>query len=126
MLLIFLSKAYTFLLMMYQVVEKTVEDQRFRAHLLQRIKAACIGVVVWNFDVAETDRFGWHDDYQPTGAWCQSDDSDFRQWNGINFQERAGWPKDFAPLLRSDAEIRPAHFAGQAGVIGAALAAAGA
>jgi polyphosphate glucokinase len=31
---------------------------------------------------------------------------------------------DFAPLLRSEARIRPAHFAGQAGVIGAALAAA--
>jgi polyphosphate glucokinase len=31
---------------------------------------------------------------------------------------------DFAPLLHSAAEIRPAHFAGQAGVIGAALAAA--
>ena len=31
---------------------------------------------------------------------------------------------DFAPLLRSDARIAPAHFAGQAGVIGAALAAA--
>lgn len=30
----------------------------------------------------------------------------------------------FAPLLRSTAEIRPAHFAGQAGVMGAALAAA--
>jgi polyphosphate glucokinase len=30
----------------------------------------------------------------------------------------------FAPLLQSDAEIRPAHFAGQAGVMGAALAAA--
>ena len=30
----------------------------------------------------------------------------------------------FAPLLKSDAEIRPAHFAGQAGVMGAALAAA--
>jgi polyphosphate glucokinase len=30
----------------------------------------------------------------------------------------------FAPLLRSNAEIRPAQFAGQAGVIGAALAAA--
>jgi polyphosphate glucokinase len=30
----------------------------------------------------------------------------------------------FASLLRSPAEIRPAHFAGQAGVIGAALAAA--
>jgi polyphosphate glucokinase len=29
----------------------------------------------------------------------------------------------FAPLLRSEAEIRPAHFAGQAGVMGAALAA---
>jgi polyphosphate glucokinase len=32
---------------------------------------------------------------------------------------------EFAPLLRSQAQIRPAHFAGQAGVIGAALAAAG-
>jgi polyphosphate glucokinase len=32
--------------------------------------------------------------------------------------------EDFAPLLRSEAEIRPAQFAGQAGVIGAALAAA--
>jgi polyphosphate glucokinase len=31
---------------------------------------------------------------------------------------------DFQPLLRSQAEIRPAQFAGQAGVIGAALAAA--
>jgi polyphosphate glucokinase len=31
---------------------------------------------------------------------------------------------EFASLLRVDAEIRPAHFAGQAGVIGAALAAA--
>ncbi len=31
---------------------------------------------------------------------------------------------EFASLLRSPAEIRPAHFAGQAGVIGAALAAA--
>jgi len=31
---------------------------------------------------------------------------------------------EFAPLLRSRAEIRAAHFAGQAGVIGAALAAA--
>jgi polyphosphate glucokinase len=31
---------------------------------------------------------------------------------------------DFAPLLHSEAQIRPAHFAGQAGVIGAALAAA--
>ena len=30
----------------------------------------------------------------------------------------------FAPLLKSDAEIRPAHFGGQAGVMGAALAAA--
>lgn len=30
----------------------------------------------------------------------------------------------FAPLLKSHAEIRPAHFAGQAGVMGAALAAA--
>lgn len=29
----------------------------------------------------------------------------------------------FAPLLKSQAEIRPAHFAGQAGVMGAALAA---
>jgi polyphosphate glucokinase len=32
---------------------------------------------------------------------------------------------EFAPLLKSEAQIRPAHFAGQAGVIGAALAAAG-
>ena len=32
---------------------------------------------------------------------------------------------EFAPLLRSEAQIRPAYFAGQAGVIGAALAAAG-
>jgi polyphosphate glucokinase len=32
---------------------------------------------------------------------------------------------EFAPLLQSAAEIRPAHYAGQAGVIGAALAAAG-
>ena len=31
---------------------------------------------------------------------------------------------EFAPLLQSGAQIRPAHFAGQAGVIGAALAAA--
>ena len=31
---------------------------------------------------------------------------------------------EFAPLLHSDAQIRPARFAGQAGVIGAALAAA--
>ena len=30
---------------------------------------------------------------------------------------------EFAPLLRSPAELRPAHFGGQAGVIGAALAA---
>jgi polyphosphate glucokinase len=30
----------------------------------------------------------------------------------------------FAPLLKAQAEIRPAHFAGQAGVMGAALAAA--
>jgi polyphosphate glucokinase len=33
---------------------------------------------------------------------------------------------EFSPLLHSQAQIRPAHFAGQAGVIGAALAAAGA
>jgi polyphosphate glucokinase len=32
---------------------------------------------------------------------------------------------EFAPLLRSSAEIRPAQFAGQAGVIGAALAVSG-
>jgi polyphosphate glucokinase len=32
---------------------------------------------------------------------------------------------EFAPLLHSDARILPAQFAGQAGVIGAALAAAG-
>lgn len=31
---------------------------------------------------------------------------------------------DFAPLLRCDAQVRPAHFGNQAGVIGAALAAA--
>jgi len=31
---------------------------------------------------------------------------------------------EFAPMLRSPAEIRPARFAGQAGVVGAALAAA--
>jgi len=31
---------------------------------------------------------------------------------------------EFAPLLHSPAELRPAHFAGQAGVVGAALAAA--
>jgi polyphosphate glucokinase len=31
---------------------------------------------------------------------------------------------EFAPLLRSAAELRPAHFTGQAGVVGAALAAA--
>jgi polyphosphate glucokinase len=30
---------------------------------------------------------------------------------------------EFAPLLHSEAEIRPAHFFGEAGVIGAALAA---
>jgi polyphosphate glucokinase len=30
---------------------------------------------------------------------------------------------EFAPLLRADAEVRPAHFVGEAGVIGAALAA---
>lgn len=30
---------------------------------------------------------------------------------------------EFAPLLKSPAELRPAHFAGQAGVVGAALAA---
>jgi polyphosphate glucokinase len=30
----------------------------------------------------------------------------------------------FAPLLRTEAEIRSAHFTGQAGVMGAALAAA--
>jgi polyphosphate glucokinase len=33
---------------------------------------------------------------------------------------------EFAPLLHSEAQIKPAAFAGQAGVIGAALAAAGA
>jgi polyphosphate glucokinase len=33
---------------------------------------------------------------------------------------------EFAPLLRAPAELRPAHFAGQAGVVGAALAAAAA
>ncbi|MBK7250264.1 MAG: ROK family protein [Gammaproteobacteria bacterium] len=32
---------------------------------------------------------------------------------------------EFGPLLRSAAELRPAHFAGQAGVLGAALAASG-
>ena len=32
--------------------------------------------------------------------------------------------EQFAPLLKSDAEIRPAHFGNQAGVMGAALAAA--
>ncbi len=32
----------------------------------------------------------------------------------------------FAPLLKSEAQIRPAHFGGQAGVMGAALAAAAA
>jgi polyphosphate glucokinase len=32
--------------------------------------------------------------------------------------------QEFAPLLKSPAELRPAHFAGQAGVVGAALAAA--
>jgi polyphosphate glucokinase len=32
--------------------------------------------------------------------------------------------QEFAPLLRSPAQLRPAHFAGQAGVVGAALAAA--
>ena len=32
--------------------------------------------------------------------------------------------EEFAPHLHSSAQIRPAHFAGQAGVIGAALAAA--
>jgi len=31
---------------------------------------------------------------------------------------------EFAPLLRSPAELRPAHFAGHAGVVGAAMAAA--
>jgi len=31
---------------------------------------------------------------------------------------------DFAPLLRSEAEVRPAQFSGEAGVVGAALAAA--
>ena len=31
---------------------------------------------------------------------------------------------EFAPLLRSSAQLRPAYFAGQAGVVGAALAAA--
>ena len=31
---------------------------------------------------------------------------------------------EFGPLLRSDAQLRPAHFAGQAGVVGAAMAAA--
>lgn len=31
---------------------------------------------------------------------------------------------EFAPLLRSPAELRPAHFAGQAGIVGAAMAAA--
>jgi polyphosphate glucokinase len=31
--------------------------------------------------------------------------------------------EEFAPLLRSQADIRPAHFGGQAGVMGAALAA---
>src|SRR5579859_2585669 len=31
---------------------------------------------------------------------------------------------EFAPLLRSQAQLRPAHFAGQAGVVGAAMAAA--
>jgi len=31
---------------------------------------------------------------------------------------------EFAPLLRSEAQLRPAHFAGQAGVVGAAMAAA--
>jgi polyphosphate glucokinase len=31
---------------------------------------------------------------------------------------------EFAPLLRSAAEVRPAHFAGHAGVVGAAMAAA--
>jgi polyphosphate glucokinase len=31
---------------------------------------------------------------------------------------------EFAPLLRSPAQLRPAHFAGQAGVVGAAMAAA--
>jgi polyphosphate glucokinase len=30
---------------------------------------------------------------------------------------------EFAPLLKSEAEIRPAHFGNTAGVIGAALAA---
>ncbi len=33
---------------------------------------------------------------------------------------------EFSSLLKCEAQLRPAHFAGQAGVIGAALAGAGA
>jgi polyphosphate glucokinase len=68
---------------------------------------------------------------------------DFRAWSArvneyLDVMHRMFWPDvfilggavserfgEFAPLLRSPAEIRPAHFAGQAGVIGAALAAVG-
>lgn len=67
---------------------------------------------------------------------------DFRAWSArvndyLDVMHRMFWPDvfilggaiserfdEFAPLLRSPAQVRPAHFAGQAGVIGAALAAA--
>ncbi|MGH8308866.1 MAG: polyphosphate--glucose phosphotransferase [Steroidobacteraceae bacterium] len=67
---------------------------------------------------------------------------DFPTWIGrvneyLAYMHRLFWPDlfilggavserfdEFAPLLKAEAEVRPAHFAGQAGVIGAALAAA--
>ncbi|HZM04085.1 MAG TPA: VCBS repeat-containing protein [Candidatus Saccharimonadales bacterium] len=32
-------------------------------------------------------------------SFTHSTQINFRQWNGINFQNRPGWPKDFAPYL---------------------------
>lgn len=66
------------------------------------------------------------------GAWIQRVNDYLQQMHALFWpdlfilggavSERFG---EFAPLLHSQAEIRPAHFTGQAGVIGAALAAAG-
>jgi len=81
--------------------EKLEQDRRDRIAAVR----LCDGVTTSNEYLAELHRLLWPDVFILGGA----------------VSERFG---EFAPLLRSAAEIRPASFANQAGVVGAALAAA--
>jgi hypothetical protein len=63
------SCQFRFLLMMHEVLDGRVADDRLKEYLQRRIKNACMGFIRWHYDITERPPVGgWHLLYHPSGT----------------------------------------------------------